>query len=35
MQVIDMTEGAWEALGRPVRFPKITNYVTTRAVAPS
>jgi hypothetical protein len=35
MHVIHITEGAWGALGRPVRFREINNYVTTGAVTPS
>jgi hypothetical protein len=35
VQVIDIAEGAWGALGRPVRFPEITDYVTTGAHAPA
>jgi hypothetical protein len=35
VQVIDIAEGAWGALGRPVRFPEIANYVTTGAFAHS
>jgi phenylpyruvate tautomerase PptA (4-oxalocrotonate tautomerase family) len=33
VQVIDIAEGAWGALGRPVRFPEIANYLATAAVA--
>jgi phenylpyruvate tautomerase PptA (4-oxalocrotonate tautomerase family) len=33
VQVIDIAEGAWGALGRPVRFPEIANYLATGAAA--
>src|SRR5262249_58330076 len=35
VQVIDIAEGAWGALGRPVRFPEIASYVTTSTFAPA
>ena len=35
VQVIDIAEGAWGALGRPVRFPEIASYVATGAFAPA
>ena len=35
VQVIDIPEGAWGALGRPVRFPESTDYITTGAHVPA
>jgi hypothetical protein len=33
VQVIEIGEGSWGALGRPAQFPQIADYVTTGAHA--